>query len=71
VDHVPRVEFEVNGLVDGQVQRGELFLVDRVAGQVRLDACLVDVFFDDVAGFVVEVPCPLLAADVDNDVGGL
>ncbi|MNI57416.1 hypothetical protein D3C73_1124760 [compost metagenome] len=36
-----------------------------------LNAGLVEVFIDDLALFVVEVPGPLLAADVNNDVGGL
>src|SRR6478735_3397379 len=71
VDDIAGVELEVNGLVHRQVQRGELFLVDGVAGEVRLDAGLVEVFLDDIAGLVVEVPCPLLAADVHDDVGRL
>ena len=69
VDDVARVELELDRLVDRQVQGGQLVLVHVVTGQVRLDAGFVHVLGDDVALQVVEVPRPLLAADVDDDVG--
>ena len=58
-------------LLTGRYSVGSFSLSTLGAGEVRLDAGFVHVAGDYVALLVVEVPGPLLAADVNNDVGRL
>ncbi len=78
VQRVAGVELELDLGVDRQVERGELVLVDGALRAVRvvdsLDALLVRAALDGLAGLglaaeVVEVPRPLLAEDLDLDLG--